>query len=366
MSQEMKKILETHSATTLKSEIAKTNIKGYSKMKKDEIIKLMLKHQERFRHIKPLEKAPRKVAPKKDPKTEKKVAPKKEAPKPVAKKEAPKPVPKKEAPKPVAKKEAAKPVAPKLTKVEGDIDFEDLFKELGKGFQSRRNIQTFRKKYGEKLVAEIFDSRLGRDFYSTPPHCILEHPELVEEIQKSENIFEPTAGLGALVYTALRAGASRSQIKANDIVPEFADFIRKNFKVDTTNKDYLKTDYKNNNFDLIMINPPFSGPGNKQFYFDFFYKSLQVMRQSKKKVTSMIFISPKLGETRRGDDLLLEEDFTLTEKKKKEYYKKYGFEDFIIDDEATSIASQIREIGECKDFGGAAVRTKVYLVNFFK
>ena len=49
-----------------------------------------------------------------------------------------------------------------------------------------------------------------------------------------------------------------------------------------------------------------------------------------------------------------------------EYYKKYGFEDFIIYDEPTSIATQIREIGECKDFGGAGVRAKVYLVNFFK
>jgi len=47
-------ILNSHSVTTLKSEIAKTNIKGYSKMKKKEIIALMMKpeHSKRFSHIK--------------------------------------------------------------------------------------------------------------------------------------------------------------------------------------------------------------------------------------------------------------------------------------------------------------------------
>lgn len=47
-------ILETHPLTALKKEISKTNIKGYSKMKKADIIDLMLKpvHRPRFNHIK--------------------------------------------------------------------------------------------------------------------------------------------------------------------------------------------------------------------------------------------------------------------------------------------------------------------------
>ena len=48
----MEEILKSHPVSTLKMEISKTNIKGYSKMKKAEVIKLMLKHKERFKHIK--------------------------------------------------------------------------------------------------------------------------------------------------------------------------------------------------------------------------------------------------------------------------------------------------------------------------
>ena len=45
-------ILNSHPVKTLKSEISKTNIKGYSKLRKNEIIELMLKNKERFNHIK--------------------------------------------------------------------------------------------------------------------------------------------------------------------------------------------------------------------------------------------------------------------------------------------------------------------------
>jgi len=58
----MKSILESHPVTVLKKEISKTNIKGYSKMKKDEVVKLMLKHESRFKHIKMAEKKPVKRA----------------------------------------------------------------------------------------------------------------------------------------------------------------------------------------------------------------------------------------------------------------------------------------------------------------
>ena len=46
-----KEILNSHPATTLKKEIAKTNLKGYSKMKKSELVDLMMKNKEKFGHI---------------------------------------------------------------------------------------------------------------------------------------------------------------------------------------------------------------------------------------------------------------------------------------------------------------------------
>ena len=94
---DLKSRLESHSITTLRKEISKTNIKGYSKMKKAEVVALMLKHSDRFNHIQQREKVARKApAPRKAPE------PKKEEPKKVKKiikkpepKEEPKEEPKK-------------------------------------------------------------------------------------------------------------------------------------------------------------------------------------------------------------------------------------------------------------------------------
>tara|TARA_R110001606_G_scaffold316173_2_gene463020 strand:+ start:2760 stop:3116 length:357 start_codon:yes stop_codon:yes gene_type:complete len=62
----MKSILESHSVSVLKKEISKSNVKGYSKMKKSEIIELMLEHKEKFSHIKMAEKKERKKREKKE------------------------------------------------------------------------------------------------------------------------------------------------------------------------------------------------------------------------------------------------------------------------------------------------------------
>jgi len=59
----MKDIFKSHSVTVLKKEISKTNIKGYSKMKKAEVIELMIKNKDKFSYIKMAEKKERKKAP---------------------------------------------------------------------------------------------------------------------------------------------------------------------------------------------------------------------------------------------------------------------------------------------------------------
>ena len=71
-------ILNSHPISHLKKEISKTNIKGYSKMKKNEIIELMMKTPKRFSHIEkyePKKKETKKAEPKK--KETKKAEPKK-------------------------------------------------------------------------------------------------------------------------------------------------------------------------------------------------------------------------------------------------------------------------------------------------
>lgn len=58
---DLKSRLESHPISTLRKEISKTNIKGYSKLKKAEVVALMLKNSDRFNHIQHKEKAPRKA-----------------------------------------------------------------------------------------------------------------------------------------------------------------------------------------------------------------------------------------------------------------------------------------------------------------
>ena len=58
-------ILNSHPVSYLKREISKTNIKGYSKMKKNEIVELMMKNKDRFHHIKKREKSDSLKAPSK-------------------------------------------------------------------------------------------------------------------------------------------------------------------------------------------------------------------------------------------------------------------------------------------------------------
>lgn len=74
-----REILNSHPISTLRKEVSKYNkevaVRGYSKMKKSEVVELMMKHQDKFKHIKMNEKAPRKKA-------EKKEAPKKAVKKP--------------------------------------------------------------------------------------------------------------------------------------------------------------------------------------------------------------------------------------------------------------------------------------------
>ena len=48
---DLKSRLESHPVTHLRAAISKTNVKGYSKMKKAQVIELMLKNADRFNDI---------------------------------------------------------------------------------------------------------------------------------------------------------------------------------------------------------------------------------------------------------------------------------------------------------------------------
>lgn len=90
----MKDILNSHPVSVLKKEISKTNIKGYSKLKKAELVSLMVKNKSNFSHIKMADKKSRKPRePKPAPKAKtppKKSPPKKKTPSPPKAKTPPK------------------------------------------------------------------------------------------------------------------------------------------------------------------------------------------------------------------------------------------------------------------------------------
>ena len=73
----MRDILSKMKVAELKKEISKTNIKGYSKMKKSELIDLMVKNKEKFTHLSKGAPAPKvepaKAKPKKKAEPKKKV-----------------------------------------------------------------------------------------------------------------------------------------------------------------------------------------------------------------------------------------------------------------------------------------------------
>ena len=128
-----RQVLESHPVSHLKREISQTNIKGYSKLKKDGIIDLMLKHKDRFHHIQ-MYKLPERV-----------------------KKEKPKAEPKAEPKKKVIKKKVVIKEEPK--EVEGVITLKEFIEEYK---ESQENGDLPPKKLTDKEFKEAYEKFLKR------------------------------------------------------------------------------------------------------------------------------------------------------------------------------------------------------------
>jgi hypothetical protein len=116
-----REILDSHPASTLKKEISKTNIKGYSKMTKKQLIDVMMANKERFGHIKKKEYVPPKRTAPKKAEPPKKPAPKKVMAKPKPDTEPKRPSePKRPQPKPDT--EPKRPSEPKRPQPKPDTE----------------------------------------------------------------------------------------------------------------------------------------------------------------------------------------------------------------------------------------------------
>ena len=241
-----------------------------------------------------------KPAPKPKPKPKKKEAPKpKPAPKP-KKKEEPKPKPKpkpapKPAPKPVKKQEIIK--KDNNLKVLGEFieDFEKLLRH-----KSRRGYRAIIKKYPQKshkFIENILEAQRWFDLYPTPKQC-MKDLKADNWLRMSEHILEPSVGLGSMVLY-LRNIGYKGKITGVELSQDMAQLVQQ-FTGNKTNiiqGDFLKQNFSNNNFDVVFMNPPYTGGDRmkNKLYYDFLLKSMEILHESKARGEKHIYmISPPI------------------------------------------------------------------------
>jgi molecular chaperone GrpE (heat shock protein) len=388
----MREILESHPVANLKKELAKLKKSlNYSKLKKSELIDLMMKPnlRDNFKHlkmyVKPTPKAKPTPKPKPAPKPKPKPAPKpkaKPAPKPKEQPK-PKPAPKpKEQPKP---KPAPEPKPePKKENTEADRFYENL-NDFLKG--SKRQVNNLRKNFtiDENTIKKIFEAQSFKDFFPTPKICVDKLP-----VQRCNKILEGTAGLGSVVYY-MKKRFPNLEVVANELEKDFIPIIKKyNPGVKVINQDFFKL---NDKFDCIFLNPPFSRGGrvgkrfggNKgaPFYFDFLFHAVNMIKDLGKGYSKNIyFISPPIHTLDKKKNITLNEFLTnirMTKKQLVELLNKYGdlktnekeinqaikdedFDEILMRNEKFGLGyiNEIRKIGTCSGFGGTGQRAEMY------
>tara|TARA_R100000697_G_C5463465_1_gene200330 strand:- start:2925 stop:3722 length:798 start_codon:yes stop_codon:yes gene_type:complete len=252
----------------------------------------------------------------------------------------------------------------------------DIWNDM-KGFSSRRNIESFKKKYGnDGLVRTIIDAENFMDFFPTPRIC---YKPMENILKNANNSLEGTAGLGFFAIKALEENPEM-KITLNEMNKDLYSFLEKSYtdkNITLTNKNFLEYPNKNN-FDLIFLNPPFTSGGDKRFYLNFLFKGFKMMNESSGGYgRSMIFISPPLKDRMKVDDILLNENIIekasgkklndllkilipnnkFTDKDIKEIKKQDGdaYEEI-----ETLLPDQTIKIGECNDFASTKIKTDIY------
>tara|TARA_R110002073_G_scaffold53343_3_gene137738 strand:+ start:2927 stop:6739 length:3813 start_codon:yes stop_codon:yes gene_type:complete len=274
-------------------------------------------------------------------------------------------------------------------------EFYKLLDIASKG--TTRGQKKFIDKYGRDLMEQVFGGQSFGDFYSTPAEC-LENPTIKKVMESGENFLEGTSGLGAIIHQILKVNKT-AKITGIELNRKFVDYLKKNFEKGNQIKieqgDFLKKSenyIKNGNrFDSVIMNPPFSNGGDKQFYYDFLFQACGVLRKSRAGnfMKDCIFICPSLSDKTRKNDTILLSDLVrkMSNKKFEEVYnrligkkpnknlKKYitggkypdkdedlleeQSEDF---DDKSGIY-QIELFGKCKGFGGTGITADMYYIS---
>ena len=267
------------------------------------------------------------------------------------------------------KKETPKEIEKRYEKVD------EFYINLNKHLKNSKRQKGYLEKLGlsKEQIKNIDDIRNYFDFFPTNVEC-LKNERINEIIKSATNILEPTIGMGSIIYY-IRTQNMNVPITGYDISKDFIDFTLSMFRNDT----HLKLEYGNflnvsndNDYDLVICNPPFTKGNDKRFYYDFLFKLLYMISNNDVKgEKNIIFICPQLVDKEYETSFSLEQIIEkMSNPKLKQVINDYldikvsdkDLEDVRngeLDLEINLTQGQL--IKKCSDFGGT--NTEAYMYN---
>lgn len=139
-----------------------------------------------------------------------------------------------------------------------------------------------------ELRKQFLSQQIGKDFYPTPEILVnkimgyikdnkqifgVNTDKYTQEMDKI-HLLEPSAGTGSMIKGFIENfGFDTQTITANEYESDV--ILKDNLKgVQVIKGDFMSM--KKGNYDLIIMNPPFNTPNEKQIYFDHFFNAMRL------------------------------------------------------------------------------------------
>jgi type I restriction-modification system DNA methylase subunit len=163
---------------------------------------------------------------------------------------------------------------------------------LGKSKVSTRAFNQFEKKYKvpSQEISTLVSAR-NSGFFPTSVKCLDNFPIIKRLIsQSSLNMLEPTMGLGSMIDYAYNINPELdiTGIEWNPMIFKITERLFPDKHIKLEHGDFLQKNFDNNEFDLILMNPPFSWGNDSRYFVDFIFKALNVMKKSTQKCNMIL------------------------------------------------------------------------------
>jgi methylase of polypeptide subunit release factors len=159
-------------------------------------------------------------------------------------------------------------------------NFYNLVQNISGQKMSTRSLNKLEKDYKlpADLVSSFITSTKTLDFYPTPTGC-LDNQYINEVINESKNILEPSYGVGSIINYIhnVNPEANITGYELSDGLYNISkSVLLPNSKITLHLKNFLTKDFKDNDFQTIICNPPFTRTyytdkthKDNRFYYDF-------------------------------------------------------------------------------------------------